>query len=339
MKATLVAAATAVALLASHPARAEEPVKVIRIATVAPEGSSWAREIDVFVRAVEKRTKGAVKFKLYYGGKAGDELQVKARIEKGQLDGTLSGGMMCNEVMPSMKVLRVPGVFQDRGETSHVASQLNVRFAKEAKKNGYTLLGMAPLGASTIFSRTPVKTMDDLRKLKTWRWNHDEVAITLNKSMGFNVVPMGLEEAAPAFEKGTIDALYAIPSAALVFQWYAQTSYIIDLPGDYLIGCLVVQTKSLDKLTEKQLEDVRIESATLAIKFNDLNRRQDDKLVGGDGVFNRQGNKLVAVSAKMRAEFFEAARQAREKLDERLVPKDLIKEVLTMLADYRGEHN
>ena len=43
---------------------------------------------------------------------------MKARIEKGQLDGTLSGGMMCNEVMPSMKVLRVPGVFlQDRGET------------------------------------------------------------------------------------------------------------------------------------------------------------------------------------------------------------------------------
>jgi TRAP-type C4-dicarboxylate transport system substrate-binding protein len=332
---TLLALA-AVALLAHGDARADENPHVIRMATVAPEGSGWAREVATFARGVEKRTKGAVKVKIYYGGKAGDEREVKTRIEKGQLDGTMSGGMLCGDVMPSMKVLRVPGVFQDRGETNYVAAQLAPRLAKEAKANGYTLLGTAPLGASTIFSRVPVKTMDQLRKLKTWRWKPDDVAITLNKSMGFNIVPMELGEAGPAFEKKSIDALYAIPAAALAFQWYAQTSYIIDLPGDYLNGCLVVRTKALDQLTEAQRESLRTESAALAVRIDDLNRRQDNELIT---LFSRQGNKLLPVSAKLRAEFFEAARQAREKLDDRLVSKDLIKEVLTMLADYRGEHH
>lgn len=326
------------ALLAARDVRAEDKPTVLRIATVAPEGSGWAREIATFVRGVDTRTKGAVKVKIYYGAKAGNELEVKQRIEKGQLDGTLSGGMFCGEVMPSMKVLRVPGVFQDRGEANYVASQIAPRLVKEAAANGYAMLGTAPLGASTIFSRVPVKTIDELRKLKTWRWDLDEVAITLNKVMGFTIMPMGLEAASPAFEQGKIDAMYAIPAAALAFQWYAQTTYIIDLPGDYLIGCLVLRSKALDKLVEKHREAFRSEGAALAIRINDLTRRQDAELVGSKGVFGRQGNKLVPVSPKLRAEVFEAARQARDKLDERLVPKELIKEVLTMLADYRGEH-
>ena len=335
MKPALVLVAIA---LASHDVRADDTPRVIRLATAAPEGSSWARELATFSRAIDTRTKGAVKLKIYYGGKAGNELEAKQRVDKGQLDGVMSGGMMCNAVIPSMNVLRVAGVFQERGETEHVARQLTPRFAKEAKANGYTLLGTAPLGASIIFSRAAVKTMDQLRKLKTWRWDLDQTAISLNRSMGFNILPMGLEEAGPAFEQGKIDALYAIPSAALAFQWYVQTSYIIDLPGDYLIGCVLVRTKTLDQLTEAQREIIRTESATLSLRFVDLARRQDDELVGNNGIFGRQGNKLVPVSQKLRAEFFEAARQAREKLDERIVPKELIKEVLTMLADYRSEH-
>jgi TRAP-type C4-dicarboxylate transport system substrate-binding protein len=334
MKSTLVVIA---ALLASLDARAENE-HVIKIATVAPEGSGWAREIVAFARAVDTRTKGAVKVKVYYAARAGNEFEVKQRMEKGQLDGTLSGGMFCADVMPSMKVLRVPGVFQDRGEAVHVATQIAPRLAKEALANGYVMLGTAPLGASTIFSRVPVKTMDQLRKLKTWRWNLDDVAITLNRAMGFNIVPTDLPEAGPAFEQGKIDALYAIPAAALAFQWYAQTSYIIDLPGDYLIGCLVLRTKALDQLTEAQRQAFRSEGTALAIRINDLTRRQDDELVGAKGILGRQGNKLVPISTKLRAEFFEAARQAREKFDEKLVSKDLLKEVMTMLADYRSEH-
>jgi len=333
-------ALTALAVLAvvgASQARAEEP-HVIRIATVAPEGSSWARELASFARAVEMRTSGAVKIKVYYGGKAGGELEVKQRVEKGQLDGAFSGGMMCTRVMPSMNVLRVTGVFQDRGETTHVARQLTPRFAKEAAGNGYTLLATAPIGASIIFSRVPVKTMDQLRKVRTWRWNLDDTAISLNRAMGFNISPNDLPNAALAFEQGKIDAFYAIPAAALVFQWYAQTSYIIDLPGDYLIGCVVVRTQALDKLTESQREILRSETAASAIRFDELTRRQDAQLLGATGVFARYGNKFTPVSPKLRAEFFEAARKAREKLDERVVSKALISEVLTMLADYRGEH-
>jgi hypothetical protein len=46
----------------------------------------------------------------------------------------------------------------------------------------------------------------------------------------------------------------------------------------------------------------------------------------------------VPVTPAFRAEFFEAARVAREKLGDQLVPRALLQKVMSMLADYRAEH-
>src|SRR3970040_2133930 len=111
----LVCALVGLLVGAPAPAAPAEPV-VLRIGTAAPERSGWAREITAFSREVEHQTQGRVKLKWYWGSVAGDELQVMSRIQRGPLDGTGSGGMMCGEVMPSMRVRRGTGNFQQRGE-------------------------------------------------------------------------------------------------------------------------------------------------------------------------------------------------------------------------------
>jgi len=46
----------------------------------------------------------------------------------------------------------------------------------------------------------------------------------------------------------------------------------------------------------------------------------------------------VSVNATFRAEFFAAAKAARDRLGERLVPPALLEKVLRLLVDYRVEH-
>ena len=169
-----------------------EPRRTLRLATVAPEGSGWARAIAGFGRSVERRTDGRVAIKVYWGGAAGDELQVAERIAKGQLDGTASGGMLCGVVMPSMRVLRVPGVCQHRDEAAHVMDQLSPRLEKEARAAGFELLGYAGLGPSVVFSRRPIKSMKELRATRMWRWEHDLVAVEVEKKMGMSPRPLPL---------------------------------------------------------------------------------------------------------------------------------------------------
>lgn len=317
------------------PARADEVVK-LRIATVAPEGSGWARELSAFERAVERGTEGRVDVRFYWGGMAGDERQVQKRLAKGQLDGAASGGMLCGEVMPSMRVLRVPGTCQDRDEAAYLMDQLSPRLEKEARAAGFELLAYAGMGPSVVFSREPISSMAELRKTKMWRWEPDVVAVSVEQMMGMSPKPLPLTAGAKAFDRGEVDAFYAIPSAALSFQWHVQVGYLLPLAGDYLTGCVLVHTSALDRLTVEDRRVINRAAARLAVRFENLGRRTDAALLGG--VFERHGLKTVPVSKKLRAEFFAAARRARAKLDEKLVSKKLMTEALRMLADYRAEH-
>lgn len=70
-------------------------------------------------------------------------------------------------------------------------------------------------------------------------------------------------------------------------------------------------------------------------RLDALGRKWDDSLIST--VFVKHGLKLVPVTEKFRAEFFEAARRARERLGEDLVPKELLTSVMALLADYRAE--
>src|SRR5207302_11516654 len=52
-----------------------EPV-TLRLATIAPQGSGWAREFSAWARDIEVGTHGAVRMKIYYSAIGGDEFTV-----------------------------------------------------------------------------------------------------------------------------------------------------------------------------------------------------------------------------------------------------------------------
>src|SRR5581483_5133972 len=75
---------------------------VVRMATVAPDGTAYARELRAFSREVADATQGEVSMKWYWGGIAGYDRQVAERVKRGQLDGVASG-MICQLVAPSFR--------------------------------------------------------------------------------------------------------------------------------------------------------------------------------------------------------------------------------------------
>src|SRR5689334_15317701 len=91
---------------------------MLRLATIAPEGTAWAREMQAFGRDVDTGTAGRVRVKWYYGALAGDDKTAAERIERGQLDGVASGPWQCERWAPSYRVLRPPGLFEDPAEAT-----------------------------------------------------------------------------------------------------------------------------------------------------------------------------------------------------------------------------
>jgi TRAP-type C4-dicarboxylate transport system substrate-binding protein len=322
-------------LLSATSAGAAEPI-TLRVGTVAPDGTGWAHEFHAFARYVEAEAKGALRIKLYLNSVAGDELEMGERVRKGQLDGVATGQFLCQTVAPSMRVLRIPGVFQSRDEARDVVTHLQSAIAEEAAKNGFVVLGAAGLGSDVFFTREPVRSLEDVRRLKLWRWDVDDVGIAASRDMGLNVVPLKIGDARRAYDDKRIDGFVAAPSAALAFQWSSAASYVTDLHSGYIYGCLVFGERQFQRLTPELQAALRAGAARMLVGIEELGRRQDEQLLGG--LFAKQGLKTVPVSAAFRAEYFAAAKAARDRLGERMIPRELLERVLRMLADYRIEH-
>lgn len=322
-------------LAATASARADEPI-TLRVGAVAPEGTGWAREFHAFARYVEAESKGNLRIKLYLGGVAGDELEMGERVNKGQLDGVGSGHFLCQAAAPSMRVLRIPGVFQSRDEARDVVSHLLPTVEDEAARNGFVVLGAAGLGPDVFFTREPVRSLEDVRRLKLWRWDVDDVGIAASRDMGLTIVPLKINEARRAYDDKRIDGFIAAPSAALAFQWSSVASYVTDLHSGYIYGCLVFGERQFQRLAPEQQAALRAGAARMLVGIDELGRRQDEALLGG--LFSKQGLRTVPVSAAFRAEYFAAAKSTRAQLVDRLIPRGLLERVLRMLADYRIEH-
>jgi TRAP-type transport system periplasmic protein len=313
-----------------------EPTRVLRFATIAPEGTAWARLARSFAREIEQETRGEVQARWYFGGIAGDEQEMVARVRRGQLDGIASAGMMCQRLAPTLRVIRVVGLFQSREEALYVLGRLTPRVDKEFADAGFTNLGEAGFGSDVIFSRAPLRTLDELRRARLWVWDLDDVFRTELPALGMHMTPTSVEGALGAFEDGKIDGFIGIPSAALAYQWSTRARYFSDLRVSYLMGCLVVAQTAFDPLALKDQKAVRAAAGKLMRQMEDMGEQQDAALM--KSLFEKQGMHRVEVSKGFRTEFLDAARVARQRLGAKLTTPELLDEINGWLADYRSDH-
>jgi TRAP-type C4-dicarboxylate transport system substrate-binding protein len=311
-----------------------EPVRM-RLATMAPEGSAWARECHGFSRDVAAATKGRVQVKWYFGGVAGDESASLVRVRKGQLDGAgITIG--CESLAPSLRVTRMAGMIRSNGEARHVFARLRPRFEKEFARAGFFDFGVGSFGTIMLFSRRPVHSFAELQKTRLWAWDRDPIWLDVLRKMGLTIVPEPLEGAARAYEEQQLDGFLSPPIPALVFQWTTLARYFTDLRVGILPVCIVISQRSLDELPVADRAAFSGAAGKLADRFQDVVRDLDEQLIGG--LLQKQGLQRVPPSESMESEFYEAARRVRESFDRKLVPPSLLNDVLSWLADYRAEH-
>jgi TRAP-type C4-dicarboxylate transport system substrate-binding protein len=321
-------------LLVATTVHADPPV-TLRLASVAPDGTAWARELKAFARDVSQQTNESLQVKWYLGGIAGDDLIAANRIQKDQLDGLGSGGMLCERVSPIMRAVHM--LAEKREESFFVLNRLHKDVEEEMKKSGFVYLGAAGLGPDVVFTREPIRTMDDLKKQRLWVWNNDDVAKIIYPPMGVQAMPMPIEEGYKAYDDRRTDGYIALPAAALAFQWSAQTRYVTDLRMGFVTGCVMVSQRAYDQIPIDARDAFRAAGAKLQMRFEDLGRTQDEQLLHG-GLFIKQGLKPMAAEAALRDAYHKAALEVRARLGDKLAPRSTIDRVQALLDEYRQTH-
>ncbi len=308
---------------------------VIKIATLAPEGTTWMSVMDAMNEEVQAATGGEVKFKFYAGGVAGDEHDVLRKMRVGQLHGGGFTGVGLGEIMPRIRALEVPFLYRTYAEVDHVRAQLEDEFASDLEQEGYVLLGWAEVGFVHIFANEPVRDVDDLRKVRMWMWEGDPLAEAFFRAFQINPTPLQITDVLTSLQTGLIDAIYTSPYAAVGLQWFTRVKYMMNLPFTDALGAVVVSKKQFDKASpehrERTLQICRRHCASL-----NAQTRQDQETAIAR--MKKEGIEVVPVDDSLVESWETIGAKAREDLVGRLYDRETLDKVLGALEDYRTAH-
>ena len=175
---------------------------VLRVATLAPKGSSWMRVFGAWNNTLKERTQGKLGFHFYPGGAAGDERDVVRKMRAGQIDAAAVTTVGLGQIVRSVLVLQAPGVCHSYRRIDAVRRKLAAEFDREFDRAGYKLLGWGDAGQGRLFSNRPILTPEDMRQTRIWRWRDDPTWQAVLDAAGANGVALGLPEVYPALRAG-----------------------------------------------------------------------------------------------------------------------------------------
>jgi TRAP-type transport system periplasmic protein len=291
----------------------------LRLATIAPEGSAWARMLKDFGEDLQQGTDHRVRLKVTMGGVAGDEAALLDRMLRGDFDG-LVGAAICQRVAPSLRALEVAGYVEDERQAQAVLNALRPLAERElAGTQASFVLLTTGFGHRVLFSRDPVRSLDELKRIKLGIYEYDQVERAQLVAMGMHVAPLRLEDVAAALDAHRIDGFISIPAAAVAFRYWTHTRYFTDLHSGYLPGCVMVTNSALARLGPANDAVLRRAGQELGRRFAAESPTIDAQLLAT--VFPQKGLKPVPMSPTFRREWRESAQRASHALVPRVVSR------------------
>ena len=332
MRALSIATVMALGVCAAS-AHAQSASTELRMATLAPNGSTWSLNFAKAGTAIDAKTSGRVTLKWYEGGSQGDEKDYVRKIGLGQLDGAAITSTGLSMIDESIRVLERPDLFDSIDEMNFVVGKMWPSFQKAFAAKGYILADRGEVGWFYLMSKQPLTSVAAF-KAKWWLWSDDKIAAAMWSRLGVNGVPLGVPDVDPALTTGRIDSFYTSPLAAVALQWSTKINYRSDLAMYYGVGAIVMSKKAFDRLSAADQKVVRDQldryGKSLRKKIQTDNADADKEMI-------RAGVKVSTADEGLRKAWDVAAQQVWTDLVGKVYSKDQLDEVMKYRTEYRAK--
>lgn len=246
---------TAACLLGLATLEAAAPNR-IKMATMAPDGSAWYKALSEMGAAWSASTAGRVELRIYPGGTAGDEAAVVRKMRIGQLDAAGITIVGLGEIDPSFDAFGIPMLFRSYGELRGVLDELRPYYEAKLADKGFVLLNWANGGWAHLFSKQPIRTLDDLKRAKLYVSAGDEDLVEWWKDNGFQPRALAPTDIMTGLETGMIDAMVTTPLVAMAMQWYKRMPNMHQLPLGPLVGANIVTQRAWEKISSEDRREM-----------------------------------------------------------------------------------
>jgi len=304
-----------------------------KIATLSPDGSFWMNAMREGADKIKKNTQGRVKFKFYPGGVMGDDDSVMRKIRIRQLQGGAITTGTISTFYSDAQVYGLPMLFQSLDEVSYVRKRIDPIILKNIEKKGFVTFGLAEGGFAYLMSLKEVKTVEDLRKYKTWVPASDKLVQEAVSAYDVQPVPLSMGDVLTGLQTGLIDTVASPPIVTLALHWHTQIKYLTDMPLLYSTALLIIDIKSFNKVSKDDQKIVREIMGDVFHKIDTQNRIDN---VNALSALRKQNITFLMPDEKQLAEWKSYALKTQQHLvNTDYISKDLLDKVQSLINDYR----
>jgi TRAP-type C4-dicarboxylate transport system substrate-binding protein len=314
------------------PARAHAQITV-KMATMVPDNSSWALILKQMAAEWSKVSGDRVKVRLYFGATRGDDPNVVADMRTGALNAAVMTSVGVAQIDKSVYALGVPMAFDSYEEVYAVLDKMRPKLEASMEGKGFVVLNWVDAGWVKFFSKKPVATPDDLKKLVLFQWQGDPKSLGLWQAAGFNPRAGASSELLTGLKTGMYEACSISPQVAALLRYYEDAPYMTDLSWSLLLGATVVNKDTWNKIPE----DVR--PALLKSAQDAGARLRDDIRKNGESAtaaMQKAGMKVVPVASK--DAWLRIAESMYPKVKAEYVPAEAFDEAIRYRDEYRKQH-
>lgn len=233
-----------VALLAM-PALAEKVT--IKLATLAPQGSTWHSLLKELAEKWDAASNGEVKLKIYAGGTQGSEGDMVRKMGVGQLQAASITNVGLHDIVTDPMVFSTPGLV-DEADFRAIFPKLEPQLNASMEAKGYVVLSWAQVGTVYIYCTKPYATPEAAGEAKFFAWDGDPGAIEAYKLVGFRPVVLSSTDIVPSLQTGMINCVGQVPAYMLTARLFDKANQVMDFPWSYLVGATVVKKETWEKI-------------------------------------------------------------------------------------------
>jgi TRAP-type C4-dicarboxylate transport system substrate-binding protein len=304
----------------------------VKLATVVPQGSVWDKGLKQMGEEWKDSTGGRVTVTVYPGGSQGDESTVLRKMRLDALQAAAFTAVGLGGIDAAFNVFDLPFFFDSYDELNYVTDKLTPVIRKRIEAKGFILLNWGHGGWTQVFTKKPVQSVDDLKRVKLWTSAGNDRMVQWFKANGFEPRAMAMTDILTGLTTGMLEGLPTTPLAAMLFQWDRQTPYMLELGLGPVIGATVITAKAWNAIPAADRPKLLASADTVAAKLRVDVPKQDADAIA---TMTKRGLTITkATGPEWRTQLDNLAKTMRGDM----VPPDIFDLAMKARDEYRAQH-
>ncbi|MDR2177904.1 MAG: TRAP transporter substrate-binding protein DctP [Treponema sp.] len=307
----------------------------IRLASPLPRNSDWGLILDRIAAEWHEVTNGEVVLNIAHQ-RPGTEDQYLQWLRQNRFQAAVFTSQAFFSIASEIMTLSAPFFIRNNEEFDAVLREVRPILDMKIEEKGFKALAWVKGGWVMIFSRSPVFSPDDLRKLKVGTNPGDKKLNDAFKALGFQMVGASLADIPALLLSGRIEAFYQSPILVQASSLYREARHLSSIKLAPFMGGVLMNKQGWESIPERYRERLYDIVRRAGVEFEASFQRREAEAIEA---MKQDGINYNVVTPQLEQVWLDdISARIPSLVDKNVFNKDMYLKVEEILRRYRSSH-